>query len=76
MMSNARFVVRGAMSGLVHNSMHDQVAYLWKNIYLPACLQMIRIRIRRQEHNLNFVCQHAAFTPYLLILDFTFLIFM
>ena len=65
MLSNARFVVRSTMSGLVHKSMQDQVASLWKNIYLPACLQMIRIRIRirRQEHNLNFVCQHAAFIP-------------
>ena len=28
--------------------MQDQVASLWKNIYLPACLQLIR----KQEHNL------------------------
>ena len=40
MLSNARFVVRSTMSGLVHKSMQDQVASLWKNIYLPACLQM------------------------------------
>ena len=40
MLSNARFVMRSTMSGLIHKSMQDQVASLWKNIYLPACLQM------------------------------------
>ena len=38
------------MFGLVTSMqlMQDQVASLWKKIYLPACLQLIR----KQEHNL------------------------
>ena len=73
-----RHAVKCSFCGEEHNvwsctQKHARSSCLSLEEHLLACMFADD---QDQDQETGFVCQHAAFTPYLLILDFTFLIFM